>query len=60
LSEEHGTVLVNENSQLQVGDKLQIIPNHVCVVSNMFDSVLLKTSTGEFAQLPIDARGCIG
>lgn len=59
LSEEHGTVTIDEHSQLKVGDQLSIIPNHVCVVSNMLNEVVLKKSTGEFVSLPIDARGCV-
>jgi len=59
LSEEHGTVSIDERSELKVGDQLSIIPNHVCVVSNMLNEVVLKTTTGEFVTLPIDARGCV-
>jgi len=40
LSEEHG-VLRAENIGLNVGDRLRIIPNHACVVSNMLDDVHL-------------------
>ena len=59
LSEEHGTLSIGEHSELKVGDRLSIIPNHVCVVSNMLNEVVLKKATGEFVTLPIDARGCV-
>lgn len=59
LSEEHGVLRVAANSGLQVGDRIRIIPNHVCVVSNLFDSVWLKEVSGQYVPLPIDARGCV-
>lgn len=39
LSEEHGTVDLSkvEGSRPNIGDKVRIIPNHTCVVSNLFD-----------------------
>ena len=39
LSEEHGILRVNPNSSLQIGDKIEIIPNHACTVINLFDEV---------------------
>lgn len=59
LSEEHGTLSIGEHNDLKVGDQLSIIPNHVCVVSNMLNDVILKKVTGEYTSLPIDARGCV-
>jgi len=59
LSEEHGTLTIDQSNQLQVGDQIRIIPNHVCVVSNMLDQVMLKRTTGEFETITIDARGCV-
>ena len=40
-----------------VGNRLRIIPNHICVVSNMLDSVWLQNAKGTLTALPIDARG---
>jgi len=59
LSEEHGTLRVNHNAELSIGDRIRIIPNHVCVVSNLFDSVWLKELSGNYVPLPIDARGLV-
>ena len=39
LSEEHGCLRSDEPTGLSVGQKIQIIPNHACVVSNMTDNV---------------------
>jgi D-serine deaminase-like pyridoxal phosphate-dependent protein len=39
LSEEHGTVDLSKvtGRRPEIGDKVRIIPNHTCVVSNLFD-----------------------
>ncbi|WP_377274337.1 D-TA family PLP-dependent enzyme [Rhizobium sp. R86522] len=39
LSEEHGTVDLSkvEGRRPEIGEKVRIIPNHTCVVSNLFD-----------------------
>ncbi len=39
LSEEHGTVDLSKvaGPRPEIGDKVRIIPNHTCVVSNLFD-----------------------
>src|SRR5699024_1022335 len=40
LSEEHGIVKIkDQNTNLQVGDVIEIIPNHVCPVVNLTDEV---------------------
>lgn len=59
LSEEHGVVQVPETCELSVGDRVEIIPNHVCVISNMLDFVLLKSSTGKLVKQTVDARGTV-
>jgi D-serine deaminase-like pyridoxal phosphate-dependent protein len=59
LSEEHGVMTVSENSDLNVGDRIRIIPNHVCVVANLYDEAWLETPMGDYARLKIDARGCV-
>lgn len=57
LSEEHGVLSVGEGSNLSVGDRLRIIPNHVCVVANMFDQAWLEQENGKVIPLNTDARG---
>lgn len=59
LSEEHGVLAVNSDCPLEPGDRIEIIPNHVCVVSNMFDRVWLRTRSGQLQPLTIDARGMV-
>lgn len=57
LSEEHATVkAVNGMTELEPGDRVRIIPNHSCVVSNLVDQAWLVD--GETVEpLPIAARG---
>ncbi|MBL4644946.1 MAG: alanine racemase [Rhizobiales bacterium] len=58
LSEEHGT-LEGATDKLKIGDRVSIIPNHICVVVNMFDTFWLQNSAGEFSLANVDARGLI-
>ena len=37
LSEEHG--VIQTDSKFEIGEKVRIIPNHACVVVNMFDEM---------------------
>src|SRR5690606_30594117 len=42
LSEEHGTLDLSRcTDKPRIGDTVRIIPNHACVVSNLFDRVHL-------------------
>ena len=60
LSEEHGLLSSDtEAVNLKVGDRLQIIPNHCCVVSNMVDSVILHRAGNELQECRVAARGCV-
>jgi D-serine deaminase-like pyridoxal phosphate-dependent protein len=58
LSEEHATVRVDGTTRLEPGDRVRIIPNHSCVVSNLVDQAwLIDGQTVE--PFPIAARGRI-
>jgi D-serine deaminase-like pyridoxal phosphate-dependent protein len=58
LSEEHGVIELKEPSDWpRVGERLRIIPNHVCVVSNLFDAVQLLSPDGSIETVPVAARG---
>lgn len=58
LSEEHAVVdLAACKDKPKVGDKVRIIPNHTCVVSNLMDQIALHRD-GEFAEMvDVAARG---
>jgi D-serine deaminase-like pyridoxal phosphate-dependent protein len=59
LSEEHATVrVISGSTKLEPGDRVRVLPNHSCVVSNLVDRVWLVD--GEDCEpLSIEARGCI-
>ena len=57
LSEEHGTLdLSSTDWKPQVGDRVRIIPNHVCVSVNLQDSLLVLDGDAT-RDLPLDGRG---
>ncbi|MEM1287870.1 MAG: D-TA family PLP-dependent enzyme [Pseudomonadota bacterium] len=58
LSEEHG-VLHAENIAMKVGDRLRVVPNHACVVSNMMDEVQLVRNGKLQGPTPVTARGTV-
>jgi D-serine deaminase-like pyridoxal phosphate-dependent protein len=58
LSEEHATVKVTGTTPLEPGDRVRIIPNHSCVVSNLVDQAWLIDGDA-VEPLPIAARGRI-
>lgn len=58
LSEEHGTLdLSATNWRPSIGDKIRIIPNHCCVVSNTADSVWLHRAGELVGEEKVAARG---
>lgn len=59
LSEEHATVRVAGGTRLQPGDRVRVLPNHSCVVSNMVDVVRLVEGDRVVDTLPVAARGRI-
>ena len=58
LSEEHGRLVSDRPIDLRVGERVRIVPNHACVVTNMVDS-LFVISGGNVAlkRLSVSARG---
>lgn len=60
LSEEHGTVDVSACPRKpQVGEIVHIIPNHVCVVTNLFDRLHLVRGGKVVEVVKVDARGTV-
>ncbi len=58
LSEEHGFVdLRNDTARPAVGDKIRIIPNHACVVSNLVERVYAIRDGKVVDILRVQARG---
>jgi D-serine deaminase-like pyridoxal phosphate-dependent protein len=60
LSEEHGRLVSSGPIGLSVGDKVRIVPNHACVVTNMVDAVLVTGAGRTQPEVwPVPARGKI-
>jgi D-serine deaminase-like pyridoxal phosphate-dependent protein len=57
LSEEHGKVELPEGSRLKVGDRVRVLPDHICPVINLFDQVYLISGDRVVDVLPVAARG---
>jgi D-serine deaminase-like pyridoxal phosphate-dependent protein len=58
FAEEHGFLdLSRSNTRPNVGDVVRIVPNHVCVVVNMMDEVVMVRGEEILGVLPVAARG---
>jgi D-serine deaminase-like pyridoxal phosphate-dependent protein len=58
LSEEHGQVDVRACSRMpKVGERVTVVPNHICPCVNLQDSVWWRLPDGSLEPLKIDARG---
>jgi D-serine deaminase-like pyridoxal phosphate-dependent protein len=59
LNEEHAIARVPPDCPLAPGDRVTILPNHSCVVTNMVDELLLVEDLKIVGRLPVAARGRI-
>lgn len=58
LNEEHGVIDLSGCSRKpQVGERLQILPNHVCVVSNLHDEIAVMRGGVLLDTRRVEARG---
>jgi D-serine deaminase-like pyridoxal phosphate-dependent protein len=58
LNEEHGIVDLGRCVRKpEVGERVRVIPNHACVVTNLHDQIYLHRNGEILAQLPIYLRG---
>lgn len=57
LSEEHAVARVLPNCTLRTGDRVRIIPNHSCVVTNLANELLLVDEGEIVDRIPVGARG---
>jgi D-serine deaminase-like pyridoxal phosphate-dependent protein len=57
LSEEHGIVSVPPGAQARVGDRVAIVPNHICPVVNLADSVSVVADGMLAERWVVAARG---
>lgn len=59
LSEEHGVVEGPGAASLNVGERVRIVPNHVCPVVNLFDRMVLVRDGRVRRVLPVATRGAV-
>ena len=61
LSEEHGTVDLSKLSgrRPEIGERVRIVPNHTCVVSNLFDHMVFHRDGVVTRVEPVAARGLV-
>ena len=60
FAEEHGFLDLSAcNERPGIGDIVRIIPNHVCVVVNMVDRLVVVRGHELIGDWPVAARGCI-
>ena len=58
LNEEHGYArLTDQDPAPQIGERIHIVPNHICVTFNLHDRFFLMQGDEPIADLPIQARG---
>ncbi len=58
LSEEHGQVDVSASEKRpKVGERISVIPNHICPCVNLQDRIWLLESDGNVRPLCVDGRG---
>jgi D-serine deaminase-like pyridoxal phosphate-dependent protein len=57
LSEEHGVASVPADHSLRVGDRVRIVPNHSCVVTNLADELLVVDGLRIVDRISVAARG---
>jgi D-serine deaminase-like pyridoxal phosphate-dependent protein len=57
LSEEHGMMEVPAGCDLAVGDRVEIVPNHVCPCVNLTDELIGLRDGRPATRISVDARG---
>ena len=59
LSEEHGVFLTDSPERYHVGQRLEVIPAHVCPVVNLHNRLVIREGEKIVEEWPVDARGCV-
>jgi len=57
LTEEHGMLRVPSDRDLEIGDTIRIVPNHVCSTVNLHNEVFLTDGSGTVERMVVAARG---
>ena len=60
LSEEHGVCTIPEDEEgFEVGDRVEIIPNHICPTVNLMDELLIVQAGHVVDRWAVAARGMV-
>ena len=59
LSEEHGVLETEPGESFRVGERVRILPNHACVVSNLHDRLIGIRGERVEEEIEVSARGCV-
>lgn len=58
LSEEHGELDISRCAQKpKIGERVSVIPNHICPCVNLQDAVWLRHGDGQLERVTVDTRG---
>ena len=57
LSEEHGEIELNGEPPPKIGQRLTVIPNHICPCVNLHDRFWFREEDGRLTESRVDARG---
>jgi D-serine deaminase-like pyridoxal phosphate-dependent protein len=57
LSEEHGIIILDKPETIKIGSPVLIIPNHACVVANLYDRYHVVDKNLSVQTVPISCRG---
>ncbi len=59
VSEEHGVIAVAPGESFRIGERVRIVPNHACVVSNLHDRLVAVRGGRVEGSITVAARGCV-
>lgn len=60
LTEEHGRIDISACDRApRLGERVQVVPNHVCVCVNLQNQVWFRNADGTVEAAPVDARGLL-
>ena len=59
LSEEHGVIRIEPGDAFRVGERVRVLPNHACQVSNLHDRLVAVRGARVEGWIHVAARGCV-
>ena len=57
LSEEHGVIEIPSSANVSIGERILIMPNHICPVINLANELTIVEDGDVVDQWPVAARG---